>query len=80
MTPEWSGRCKIIYDGEAMKQHMKPILIGGMMLWLLLFSMDSMFGITWPNYTIERAFIWFPTVLLAVYWLLFGGDKKNKVK
>ncbi|MDQ6980616.1 MAG: hypothetical protein Q9M46_03995 [Ghiorsea sp.] len=48
------------------------------MIWLLLFTIDSMFGIDWPNYTVQRIFIWFPTVLIAIYWLVFGGSKKKE--
>jgi len=60
------------------KEKLKPILIGLLMIWLLLFVMDSIFGITWPNYVIHRVFVWTPTVLIGVYWLVFGGSKKNK--
>ena len=60
------------------KEKLKPILIGLLMIWLLLFAVDSIFGITWPNYTMQRVFIWTPTVLIGVYWLTFGGTKKNK--
>ncbi len=57
---------------------LKATLITLLMIWLLLFSIDSFFGIDWPNYTMQRIFTWFPTVLIAVYWLLFGGSKKDK--
>ncbi len=57
---------------------LKAALIGLLMLWLLLFAIDSIFGIDWPNYTLKRVFIWAPTVLIGVYWLTFGGAKKNK--
>ena len=60
------------------KEKLKPILIGLLMIWLLLFAVDSIFGITWPNYTMQRVFIWTPTVLIGVYWLTFGGTKNNK--
>jgi hypothetical protein len=60
------------------KEKLKPILIGLLMIWLLLFAVDSIFGITWPNYMVHRIFIWTPTVLIGVYWLTFGGAKKNK--
>ncbi len=60
------------------KEKLKPILIGLLMIWLLLFAIDSIFGITWPNYMIHRIFIWTPTVLIGVYWLTFGGTKKSK--
>ena len=59
------------------KQKLKPILIGLLMIWLLLFITDSIFGISWPNYMMHRVFVWTPTVLIAVYWLAFGGTKKN---
>ena len=63
-----------------MKQYMRNILIAGLMLWILLFSIDSMFGIDWPSYTIHRIFIWCPTVLIGLYWLLFGGTETEKDK
>ena len=59
---------------------LKAVLITLLMIWLLLFSIDSIFGIDWPNYTMQRVFIWTPTVLLAIYWLVFGGNKKGKGK
>lgn len=55
----------------------KAILIGLLMIWLLLFIIDSIFGISWSNYTLHRVFIWTPTVLLGIYWLSFGGSKKK---
>lgn len=59
--------------------NLKSILFGLLILWLLLFSIDSIVGIDWPNYIIQRIFIWFPTVLIAIYWLVYGGVKnKNK--
>jgi len=60
------------------KEKLKPILIGLLMIWLLLFTIDSIFTITWPNYILHRVFVWTPTVLICVYWLVFGGNKKNK--
>ncbi len=60
------------------KATLKPVLIGLLMLWLLLFAMDSIVGITWPNHTIQQVFVWMPTVLIAIYWLVFGGDKSDK--
>ena len=60
------------------KEKLKPILIGLLMIWLLLFAIDSIFGITWSSYMIHRVFIWTPTVLIGVYWLTFGGTKKSK--
>ncbi len=57
---------------------LKATLIGLLMIWLLLFAIDSIFGIEWPSYIIHRIFIWTPTVLIGVYWLSFGGTKKNK--
>jgi hypothetical protein len=63
-------------NGEGMQRiNVKTILIVLLLLWFLLFMVDSMFGIPWPNYTVERVFIWVPTVLIGVYWLLFGGKK-----
>lgn len=59
---------------------LKAALITLLMIWLLLFSIDSIFGIDWPNYTMQRVFIWTPTVLIAIYWLVFGGRKKGKDK
>ena len=56
---------------------LKASLITLLMIWILLFTIDSMFGIDWPNYIVQRVFIWFPTVLLAIYWLVFGGPKKK---
>jgi len=64
-------------EGNMKQQYIKSILIGMLMFWILLFSIDSMFGIDWPNYTMQRIFIWFPTVLIAVYWLIFGGKKPD---
>jgi len=57
---------------------LKAVLITLLMIWLLLFSIDSIFDIDWPNYTLQRIFIWTPTVLIAIYWLVFGGRKKDK--
>ncbi|WP_038249041.1 hypothetical protein [Ghiorsea bivora] len=57
---------------------LKATLIGLLMIWLLLFAIDSIFGITWPNYMIHRVFVWTPTALIGVYWLTFGGAKKKK--
>jgi len=57
---------------------MKATLIALLLIWLLVFSIDSIFVINWPNYTLKRIFIWTPTVLIGVYWLLFGGAKKDK--
>lgn len=59
---------------------LKAGLVGLLIIWLLLFLVDSMFGITWPNYTIHRLFVWTPTILIAVYWLVFGGSKKDKAE
>ncbi|MDX8388057.1 MAG: hypothetical protein R8M46_05935 [Ghiorsea sp.] len=59
---------------------LKPVLVGLLVIWLLLFSIDSIFGIDWPSYAIERIFIWTPTVLIAAYWLLYGGAKKKDDK
>jgi len=56
---------------------LKASLIALLMIWLFIFAIDSMFGIDWPNYTVQRIFIWFPTVLIAIYWLVFGGSKKK---
>ncbi|MDQ7004136.1 MAG: hypothetical protein Q9N67_04135 [Ghiorsea sp.] len=56
---------------------LKAGLITLLMIWLLLFSIDSIFGIDWPNYITQRIFIWTPTVLIGVYWLVFGGAKKK---
>jgi len=60
------------------KVKVRTILIGLMLLWLLVFSIDSVFGIDWPNYTVKRVFIWIPTVIIGVYWLIFGGKKSKK--
>ena len=60
------------------KENLKPILIGLLMVWVLLFTIDSIFGINWPNYMVHRVFIWAPTVLIGVYWLAFGGKNNNK--
>ncbi len=57
---------------------LKAALIGLLMIWLLLFTMDSIIGINWPNYTLKRVFIWAPTVLIGVYWLVFGSGKEKK--
>ena len=57
---------------------LKAIFIGLLMIWVTLFTVDSIFGINWPNYMIHRVFIWTPTVLIGVYWLMFGGMKKGK--
>ncbi len=60
------------------QQHIKSILTVLLMLWVLVFSVDSMFGIDWPNYTLHRIFVWCPTVLIGVYWLFFGGSDKSR--
>lgn len=60
------------------QQTLKAGLIGLLLLWLLLFLIDSAVGISWPNYELQRVFIWIPTVLIGIYWLVFGGDKKKK--
>ncbi len=62
------------------QKRLKGGLVGLLVIWLILFVIDSMFVIPWPNYTMHRAFIWTPTVLIAVYWLAFGGSKKDKEK
>jgi len=58
-------------------QNIKALIIALLVLWLLLFSIDSIVGIDWPNYTIKRLFIWCPTVLIGIYWIFFGGKKKK---
>ena len=60
------------------KEKLKPVLIGMLMLWLLFFTIDSVVEIHWPNYTVHQMFTWMPTVLIAIYWMLFGGDKSDK--
>jgi len=60
------------------KKYLKAALIALLICWFLVFSIDSMFTITWPNYYVQRVFIWTPTVLIGVYWLMFGGDGKGK--
>ena len=57
--------------------NLKRILIALLLAWLLLFSIDAFVGIAWPNYTAKRIFTWTPTVLIGLYWLLFGGSKKE---
>jgi len=57
---------------------LKAIFIGLLMVWITLFAIDSIFGITWPNYMMHRVFVWTPTVLIGVYWLAFGGVNKDK--
>ncbi|MDX8391269.1 MAG: hypothetical protein R8K53_01705 [Mariprofundaceae bacterium] len=47
-------------------------------LWLLTFAIDSMFGINWPSQSIHRAFIWFPSVIIGLYWLVYGGKRKTE--
>ncbi|OIQ00968.1 MAG: hypothetical protein AUK35_00835 [Zetaproteobacteria bacterium CG2_30_46_52] len=60
------------------KQNLKVFLVVFLVVWVFIFSIDSMFGIDWPSYTIQRIFIWSPTVLIGIYWLVFGGDKKEE--
>ncbi len=60
------------------KDNLKTLLVGLFFVWVLVFSLDMMFGVSWPSYTVERIFVWTPTVLLGLYWLIFGGDKKKK--
>ncbi len=57
--------------------NLRTILISFLILWLLLFTIDAFVGIPWPNYTAKRIFTWTPTVLIGLYWLLFGGSKKE---
>lgn len=59
------------------QKNIKALMITLLVLWMFLFSVDSMIGIDWPNYTVKRIFIWCPTVLIAIYWMLFGGKKKE---
>jgi hypothetical protein len=57
---------------------LKASLIALLLIWLFVFSIDSIFGIDWPSYTLQRVFIWTPTVIIAVYWMAFGGSKKKE--
>jgi len=56
----------------------KALAIASLCLWVILFTIDAIFGIDWPSYTIQRAFIWFPTVVIGLYWLIYGGIRKKK--
>lgn len=55
------------------QENIKVVLMVCLIAWVFVFSIDMMFGISWPNYTLHRVFIWSPTVLIGVYWLIFGG-------
>jgi len=55
----------------------KGTLIALMALWVLAFTFDSIMGINWPSTNIHRAFIWFPSVVIGLYWLMYGGKKKT---
>ncbi|MBL4775384.1 MAG: hypothetical protein JKY87_04955 [Mariprofundus sp.] len=56
----------------------KSLAIGSLCLWVILFTIDSIFGINWPSHSIQRAFIWFPTVIIGLYWLIYGGMRKKE--
>ena len=58
--------------------NLRTLLIALLLVWFLLFTVDSFVSIPWPNYTVKRIFTWTPTVLIGLYWLLFGGTKKDK--
>jgi len=61
-----------------MQDYFKKVIIISMVLWVFLFCMDLIIGIDWPSQTSKRAFIWFPTVAIGLFWLIFGGNKKDK--
>jgi len=63
-----------------MQDYFKKVVIFSMVLWVFLFCMDLIIGIDWPSQTSKRAFIWFPTVVIGLFWLIYGGSKNKTDK
>jgi len=60
-----------------MQDYFKKTVIISMILWVFLFSLDLIIGIDWPSQTSKRVFIWFPTVAIGLFWLVYGGKNKS---